>query len=187
MLRAIAPLLPPAKRRIIYNPMEHPSLFESLRRLEKQHGLALVPMHPDRLGVISPSAFPEKFNALLMGQLDYHGVSVAAESACNTGENAPSHVLTAMGLSTEEARLSLRISFPHGFSSKDLRYVLRAFKAVLPGKADSVSTAPPSQMTPEDFLAPDIFVIDLRRKSKPDSRLFPMCAHNVSGCGGHTL
>lgn len=43
--------------------------------------------------------------------LDQEGVCASAGSACTTGSLTPSHVLTAMGLTTEQARSSLRFSF----------------------------------------------------------------------------
>lgn len=43
--------------------------------------------------------------------LDYYGVAVSAGSACRSHESNPSHVLTAMGLTDNEARSSIRISF----------------------------------------------------------------------------
>jgi cysteine desulfurase len=43
--------------------------------------------------------------------LDQQGVCCSAGSACTTGSLEPSHVLRAMGLSTEQARASLRFSF----------------------------------------------------------------------------
>lgn len=43
--------------------------------------------------------------------LDNYGVCVSAGSACNTKEQAPSHVLKAVGLTDEEARSSIRLSF----------------------------------------------------------------------------
>jgi cysteine desulfurase len=48
--------------------------------------------------------------ALLM-VLDQQGVCCSAGSACTTGSLEPSHVLRAMGVSTERARASLRFSF----------------------------------------------------------------------------
>jgi cysteine desulfurase len=48
--------------------------------------------------------------ALLM-VLDQQGVCCSAGSACTTGALEPSHVLRAMGVSTERARASLRFSF----------------------------------------------------------------------------
>lgn len=43
--------------------------------------------------------------------MDASGVCISAGSACRSHENAPSHVLTAMGLSENEASSSIRISF----------------------------------------------------------------------------
>ena len=131
-------------------------------------------------GTISVT-FPGRANAVLMGQLDYYGVSVAAGSACNTGEDTPSHVLTAIGLSPEEARSTLRISLAHDFSDKDLRYTIAIFRDVLSGAGDTVTAVQPSRLTPEMLFAPDVFIIDLRRTPKtnyalkplPNSRRFP--------------
>lgn len=47
----------------------------------------------------------------LLLMLDHKGVCVAAGSACTSQEQEPSHVLMAMGLSTEDAYHSIRISF----------------------------------------------------------------------------
>lgn len=47
----------------------------------------------------------------LLLMLDTKGVCVAAGSACSSHEAKPSHVLTAMGLSREEARNAIRFSF----------------------------------------------------------------------------
>lgn len=43
--------------------------------------------------------------------LDHKGVCVSAGAACTSGEQKPSHVLTAMGISEEDARNSIRVSF----------------------------------------------------------------------------
>jgi cysteine desulfurase len=42
--------------------------------------------------------------------LDMHGIAASAGSACTTGNSEPSHVLLAMGLSEDRARMSLRLS-----------------------------------------------------------------------------
>lgn len=47
----------------------------------------------------------------LIYTMDIKGVEISAGSACNTRESVPSHVLKAMGLSDEDARSSVRISF----------------------------------------------------------------------------
>lgn len=50
-------------------------------------------------------------NETLILMLDNADVCIAAGSACQSHESKPSHVLTAMGLTTEEARSSIRVSF----------------------------------------------------------------------------
>ena len=47
----------------------------------------------------------------LLLMLDSRGVCVSAGSACTAHEDTPSHVLTAIGLSPEQARSTIRISF----------------------------------------------------------------------------
>jgi len=52
--------------------------------------------------------------------LDEEGICASAGSACTTGALTPSHVLTAMGLSTEQARSSLRFSFSRMNAESDV-------------------------------------------------------------------
>lgn len=51
-----------------------------------------------------------KSEALIM-MLDSHLVCVSAGSACNASDGEPSHVLKAIGLTDDEARSSIRVSF----------------------------------------------------------------------------
>ncbi len=55
-------------------------------------------------------------NETLLMRMDNVGISASAGSACQSGAAKVSHVLEAMGLSPEEARESIRLSF--GWSSK---------------------------------------------------------------------
>ena len=50
-------------------------------------------------------------NESLILMLDSAGICISAGSACQSHESKPSHVLTAMGLTIDEARSSIRISF----------------------------------------------------------------------------
>lgn len=47
----------------------------------------------------------------LMHILDIKGVHVSTSSACNSGKDAPSHVLIALGLSEQQAKSAVRISY----------------------------------------------------------------------------
>ncbi len=132
------------------------------------------PEGPDcQPGTVSVT-LPGTANAVIMGQLDYYGVSVAAGSACNTGEDTPSHVLTGMGLKAAEARSTLRVSFSHSFSDSQLRYVTAVFRDVLTGKGAAITALQPSQLNEEVLFAPELFIIDLRRTAKPAYMLKPL-------------
>lgn len=55
--------------------------------------------------------------------LDLKGVSVSTGAACSSGAIEPSHVLTAMGLSGEEARASIRFSLGKQTKGEDIEFV----------------------------------------------------------------
>jgi cysteine desulfurase len=56
--------------------------------------------------------------------LDLKGISVSTGAACSSGAIEPSHVLTAMGLTGEEARASIRFSLGKQTTEEDLSFVL---------------------------------------------------------------
>ena len=66
-----------------------------------------------------------------MQALDLEGISVSAGAACSSGSVAPSHVLSAMGLTSEEARSSLRFSVGQGNDTKDIERTLMDLKSVV--------------------------------------------------------
>jgi len=57
---------------------------------------------------------------VLLQSLDLEGVAVSAGAACHSGSISPSHVLTAMGRSPEEALASLRLSVGLGNDSEQI-------------------------------------------------------------------
>jgi len=65
----------------------------------------------------------------LVISLDLKGVAVSTGSACSSGSLEPSHVLTAIGKTPDEAHGSLRISLSSTTTSEDIDYVV----GVLPG------------------------------------------------------
>ena len=65
----------------------------------------------------------------LVISLDLKGVAVSTGSACSSGSLEPSHVLTAIGKTPDEAHGSLRFSLNTMNTVEDVDYVLD----VLPG------------------------------------------------------
>jgi len=73
--------------------------------------------------------FPGIEGEAIILRLDMEGICASTGSACASSEEAPSHVLTAMGLDTTLARGSLRLSLGRENRDKDVDHVLN----VLPG------------------------------------------------------
>jgi cysteine desulfurase len=79
--------------------------------------------------------------------LDLQGIACSTGAACSSGAIEPSHVLLALGLSSEYARSSLRFSLGRQNTEADVEQLLR----VLPGVVDRLRTlsplTPPAMMT----------------------------------------
>lgn len=81
----------------------------------KEHGMNGI-IHINGGSIMAPG---KTVNLLIDGvdseslilMLDSRGICVSSGSACRSHESKPSHVLTAMGLTMEEARSSIRVSF----------------------------------------------------------------------------
>lgn len=63
--------------------------------------------------------------------MEQKGFAISAGSACTTGDLTPSHVLTAMGLSAEEARTALRFSFSRFNTLDDAASAAAALQAAV--------------------------------------------------------
>lgn len=61
---------------------------------------------------------------ILLEALDLEGVAVSAGAACHSGSVTPSHVLSAMGRTPEQARASLRLSVGHGNDAEQIDRVV---------------------------------------------------------------
>ena len=67
----------------------------------------------------------------LLFKLDEVGICASAGSACNTGTQSPSHVLTAIGLTSEEAKGALRTTFGEDNTIEDIDYLIENLKKIL--------------------------------------------------------
>ena len=67
----------------------------------------------------------------LLVLLDGYGVCASAGSACASGAMEPSHVLTAMGYSAEQALGALRLTLGHASTEADVDLALQAVPAAV--------------------------------------------------------
>jgi cysteine desulfurase len=106
--------------------------------------------------------FPGVENAGLMGMLDYRGIAVSAGSACSTGEDEPSHVLKAIGLSDQAARETIRISLGHSTSERDIRYMTQVVQDYIEGRTPFVNMITPAQLNETILFDEDTYILDVR-------------------------
>jgi len=76
--------------------------------------------HPGSLNILFNGI---KGDTLLMN-LDLAGIAVSSGSACSSGSVNPSHVLLSIGLSTQEAKASLRMTVGDNTSYEELDFVI---------------------------------------------------------------
>jgi rhodanese-related sulfurtransferase len=124
--------------------------------------------------------FPGVENAGLMGMLDYRGVAVSAGSACSTGEDKPSHVLKAIGVSDQAARETIRVSLGHNTSARDIQYMASVIQDYIGGRTPFVNMVTPAQLNETILFDEQTFILDVRpdddrRKHKglPNSHEIP--------------
>jgi cysteine desulfurase len=111
--------------------------------------------------------FPGVENAALMGMLDYRGVAVSAGSACSTGEDKPSHVLKAIGLSDQAARETIRISLGGSTSERDIHYMRQVVQDYVEGRTPYVNMMAPAQLNETILFDEQTYILDVR---PPDDR-----------------
>jgi cysteine desulfurase len=106
--------------------------------------------------------FPGERSAELIAVLDMKSIAVSAGSACSTTATSPSHVLTAIGVTPEEAGETIRISLGDRTSSRDVRHVVRTLRDFFRGATPSIPVILPSHVD-QAFLEDDAnFVLDVR-------------------------
>lgn len=81
-----------------------------------------VNMAPHVVHFSCPGYRPE----VLIHALEEHDIYISTRSACASGEQKPSRVLEAMGLSREEASSGLRVSFSAEHTSEDMKLLADA-------------------------------------------------------------
>ena len=83
-----------------------------------------------RVGNTSMFSMPGLDGETLLMQLDLAGFAVASGSACSSGKRDASHVLLAMGVSDQESRSSIRVSFGPEHSLEDVDALVLALVSI---------------------------------------------------------
>lgn len=94
------------------------------RILSEIPGARAVAMGAPRLPNTLCLCVPGCDSSTLLDRLDARGFAVSSGSACTTGVADPSHVLVAMGMPSEDAHATIRISIGPTTSTKDLEAFL---------------------------------------------------------------
>jgi cysteine desulfurase len=136
------------------------AFIDELRKVKPDIALNSPP--EDCLPNTASITFPGCNNALLMANLDLHGVSVSAGSACSTSEIKPSHVLKAIGLSDEQANETLRLSISEDTSLRDVRYVVGVLRDQLEEGAHSIRILRPAQADRAFLFDQGNYILDIR-------------------------
>lgn len=92
-----------------------------------------VQVHGDgnRLPGFLSVCFPGMEAEQLLIQLDMRQIYASGGSACASGSREPSHVLTAMGLSPEEIRGTLRLTIGEENTAEEMEQTAKAFREIV--------------------------------------------------------
>ncbi len=105
---------------------------------------------------------PGVSNSLFMATLDFYGIAVSAGSACSTPENKPSPVLTTIGLTSEQARETIRISLSEYTSYRDIKYTIKVIHNFLSEAALPVNILTPKQLDENLIFGENTYILDVR-------------------------
>lgn len=67
----------------------------------------------------------------LLFELDNYGICASGGSACSSGNDGPSHVLTAIGLTAELAKSAVRFTFGDFNTKEDVDYLINCLSKIL--------------------------------------------------------
>lgn len=89
------------------------------------------PLDAHRLPHILNLTIPGVEGEILLLKLDMAGVCASAGSACSSGKTEPSHVLTAIGRSKQEAYQSIRFSLGRFNTEKEIDHVIQSMTEIV--------------------------------------------------------
>lgn len=150
-----------------------PSLVAKMERVARRRAgflSRLRDIKPDLVLNSPDDALPNTLNVRLPGVrnvdllafLDQYDVAISAGSACSASGGKPSHVLTALGLSDDEAHESIRLSMGGDTTEGDLEYVVRLVKRFVGGEVPRVNYVPPAAVDAAYLGDPRNYILDVR-------------------------
>ena len=89
-------------------------------------GIIFNSENAERLPGILNITFPDASGEAMMHLLDLKGICVSTSSACTSSKDEPSHVLLALGLSKQQAKSSIRISYGRYNRVEDAKEIVLA-------------------------------------------------------------
>ena len=89
-------------------------------------GILINGENSERLPGVLNITFPDASGEAMMHLLDLKGICVSTSSACSSGRDEPSHVLLALGLSEQQAKSSVRISYGRYNTDEDAKEIVSA-------------------------------------------------------------
>jgi cysteine desulfurase len=95
------------------------------------NGMIINGQNAHRVGNTLSITCPGVANMVQLINLDLDSICVSAGSACSSGVAKPSHVLTAMGLSDNDALSTIRVSMGWNTSESDVNYFIEAYQKII--------------------------------------------------------
>ena len=124
--------------KIVKNTLEeHTEKLKMLRdyffsEIKRRHGdVKINGSMKQRLPGNSNVSFKDVNGSELLMKLDEKGICASAGSACSSGSSMPSHVLTAIGLTSEYAEGTLRVTFGDENTKEDVDYLVDALVEIV--------------------------------------------------------
>jgi len=116
----------------------------------------------DQLPGTINATFPGREGIRILAGLDCYEVGVSIGSACTADRIEPSHVLLGMGISSEDALSTIRMSMGATTKASDMRYVLNVLKEILSHDPEGFAYLDPQHLDEDRLRSEGTFLIDLR-------------------------
>jgi cysteine desulfurase len=99
--------------------------------LDNCPGAVVAGANTERLPNTATVMFKGVESEAVMTMLDIEGVCVSSGSACSTGEQTPSYVLSSMGIDPVDANTAIRFSLSRYTTSREIDYVMEILPPII--------------------------------------------------------